>query len=78
MSQPHDAGRLPGGGTVWGGRNSRYQVSFDRSSAGAKAGSLSIASNDSDEPTVNVTLSGYGGWYVCLPLVLNSDWCQCS
>jgi hypothetical protein len=47
------------------------QVSFDPSSEGAKAASLSIVSDDGDEPTVNVALSGNGVslWRVFLPMV---------
>ena len=36
------------------------QVAFDPLTAGSKAATLSIQSDDSDEPTVNVTLSGTG------------------
>jgi hypothetical protein len=36
------------------------QVSFDPASVGVKSANLSIVSNDSDEPTVDVALSGAG------------------
>ena len=42
------------------GSTRTVQVSFDPNSAGAKSASLSIESDDSDEPTVSVALSGTG------------------
>jgi hypothetical protein len=67
-----------GEATLASGEMRTVQVSFDPSCEGAKSASLSIASNDGDEPTVKVTLSGNGvprssGRYPYLPLVLNSN-----
>ncbi|MCP4536040.1 MAG: choice-of-anchor D domain-containing protein, partial [Chloroflexi bacterium] len=42
------------------GSTRTIEVSFDPSSIGAKAVTLTIQSDDADEPTVNVTLSGTG------------------
>jgi uncharacterized repeat protein (TIGR01451 family) len=42
------------------GSSRTVQVSFDPTSAGARSASLSIESDDSDEPTVSVALSGTG------------------
>jgi hypothetical protein len=55
------------------------QLSFDPSSAGSKSANLRIVSNDADEATVNVALSGTGtsqsggDVYIFLPLLLKND-----
>ncbi len=46
--------------TVAPGATHDVVVSFNPTSAGAKSASLDIASNDPDEPTVNVALTGTG------------------
>jgi hypothetical protein len=42
------------------GSTRTIEVSFDPTSAGAKSATLTIQSDDSDEPTMNVDLSGTG------------------
>ena len=71
--------------TLAPGETLTVQVTFDPSSTGSKSANLRIASDDADEPTVDVTLSGSGTvepdpppggedmWYVYLPLVGNND-----
>jgi hypothetical protein len=62
--------------TLSPGATRTIQISFDPSSEGAKSANLSITSDDSDESTVDVALSGTGvssGWYLFLPLVVNDD-----
>ena len=70
-----------GEATLAPGATRTVQVSFDPSSEGAKSANLSIASDDDDEPTVNVALGGNGldngggdgdMWTVLLPLVFNN------
>lgn len=67
-----------GQATLTPGGTRTIQVSFDPSCKGAEAANLSIASDDGDEATVNVALSGNGvpgssGWYLFLPLVSNNN-----
>jgi uncharacterized repeat protein (TIGR01451 family) len=49
-----------GEGTLTPGSTRTIEVSFDPTSAGAKSATLTIQSDDSDEPTMNVDLSGTG------------------
>jgi uncharacterized repeat protein (TIGR02543 family) len=49
-----------GEATLTPGSTRTVQVSFDPSSTGAKSASLRISSDDSSEPTVDVSLSGTG------------------
>ncbi|MCP4536613.1 MAG: choice-of-anchor D domain-containing protein [Chloroflexi bacterium] len=49
-----------GESTLTPGNTRTIEVSFNPSSAGAKAATLTIQSDDSDEPTVEVNLSGTG------------------
>ncbi|MCP4548608.1 MAG: choice-of-anchor D domain-containing protein [bacterium] len=69
---------IAGNGTITltSGSARVIEVSFDPSSVGAKTVTLSIHSDDADESTVDVALTGTGGvlhYYVYLPLVVKND-----
>ncbi len=63
-----------GEATLTPGSARTIEVSFDPSSAGAKTVTLTIQSDDADEPAVEVLLSGTGSQsgYIYLPLVLRN------
>ncbi len=62
--------------TLTTGSTHTIQVAFDPASTGAKSANLTIQSDDSDESTVDVALSGTGkgsGYKIFLPLVLRNS-----